>query len=210
MRKIFFLASIVAISLASCGGETTSASTTPATATPSSLLKGDAALTIDVAASKLSWKGEMLGLYSHNGSIDMTAGKVNLKDGKITSGDVTINMASIKPLDDAYEPTGKNTKENLIGHLSTPDFFDIANNPTSTFTITSVNGSTGKGNLTLRGVTQEETIEDLTVTEVGKEVKITGTVKFDRTKYGAKFAMPIKEKVLSNDIQMTFELIANK
>lgn len=203
------MASVVAISLSSCGGETT----TPAPAaaeTAASVLKGDAALTVDAAASKLLWTGEMLGLYSHNGSIAINSGKVNLKDGKIVSGDVTVNMASITPLDAAYEPTGDHSKESLIGHLSSPDFFDVANNPTATFTITSVNGTTGKGNLTLRGVTLEETIENLTVNADGDNAKITGTVTFDRTKYGAKFAMPVKEKVLSNDIKMEFTLVAKK
>lgn len=209
MRKIFFLASVVAISLSSCGGETTTPSA-PSTETAASVLKGDAALTVDAAASKLLWTGEMLGLYSHNGSIAINSGKVNLKDGKIVSGDVTVNMASITPLDAAYEPTGDHSKEGLIGHLSSPDFFDVANNPTATFTITSVNGTTGKGNLTLRGVTLEETIENLTVAADGDNAKITGTVTFDRTKYGAKFAMPIKEKVLSNDIKMEFTLVAKK
>lgn len=209
MRKIFFLASVVAISLSSCGGETTNPSA-PSAETAASVLKGDAALTVDAAASKLLWTGEMLGLYSHNGSIAINSGKVNLKDGKIVSGDVTVNMASITPLDAAYEPTGDHSKEGLIGHLSSPDFFDVANNPTATFTITSVNGTTGKGNLTLRGVTLEETIENLTVAADGDNAKITGTVTFDRTKYGAKFAMPIKEKVLSNDIKMEFTLVAKK
>lgn len=207
MRKLFFLASVVAISLSSCGGESTKPAAPAADATASAL-KGDAALTLDAAASKLLWKGEMLGLYSHNGSIAINSGKVSLKDGKIVNGEVTVNMASITPLDAAYDATGDHSKEGLIGHLSSPDFFDVANNPTATFAITSVNGATGKGNLTLRGVTQEETIENLTVAAEGTNVKITGTVTFDRTKYGAKFAMPVKEKVLSNDIQMDFELIA--
>jgi polyisoprenoid-binding protein YceI len=208
MKKILFVASIAAMTLASCGGETKTAPA-PVAETPT-LSKGDIALTIDAAASKLNWKGEMLGLYSHNGSVGITSGKVNLKDGKILSGDLVINMAAITPLDEAYEATGQKTKEGLVGHLSSPDFFDVANNPTASFSITSVSGTTGKGNLTLRGNTFEETIENLTITPNGDLAKITGQVKFDRTKYGVKFAMPIKEKVLSNDIQIDFELTAKK
>ncbi len=209
MNKLFFAASIAVLTLASCGGDHAPAPAPVADNTPA-ILKGDAALNVDVAASKLNWKGEMLGLYSHNGSINITSGKVNLKDGKITTGEVVIDMASITPLDAAYEATGQKTKEGLVGHLSSPDFFDIANNPTATFAITSVNGTTGKGNLTLRGTTLEETVENLTLTTEGDNVKIKGAITFDRTKYGVKFSMPVKEKVLSNDIQMDFELVAKK
>jgi polyisoprenoid-binding protein YceI len=209
MKKIFFAASIAMLTLASCGGDTTPAAA-PAVNTAPSVLKGDAALTVDVASSKLLWKGEMLGLYSHNGQINFTSGKVNLKDGKIVSGDVIIDMNSIKPLDESYEATGQKTKEGLVGHLSSPDFFDIANNPTANFAITSITGNSGKGNLTLRGTTLEETIQDIVVTPQGESVKINGSVTFDRTKYGVKFAMPVKEKVLSNDIIINFEIVAKK
>jgi polyisoprenoid-binding protein YceI len=209
MKKILFAASIVALTLASCGGDSAPKPVTTTDNTPS-ILKGDASLTLDIASSKLNWKGEMLGLYSHNGTVGISSGKVNLKDGKITSGDVVINMTSITPMDEAYEATGQKTKEGLVGHLSSPDFFDISNNPTATFAITSVNGTTGKGNLTIRGNSFEETIENLSVTPSGENVKISGKITFERTKYGVKFAMPIKEKVLSNDIQMDFELMAKK
>jgi polyisoprenoid-binding protein YceI len=207
MNKLFFAASIAVLTLASCGEDHAPA---PVADNKPAILKGDAALNVDAAASKLNWKGEMLGLYSHNGSINITSGKVNLKDGKITTGEVVIDMASITPLDAAYEATGQKTKEGLVGHLSSPDFFDIANNPTATFAITSVNGTTGKGNLTLRGTTLEETVENLTLTTEGDNVKIKGAITFDRTKYGVKFSMPVKDKVLSNDIQMDFELVAKK
>jgi polyisoprenoid-binding protein YceI len=209
MKKEFFAASIVMLTLASCGGETAPTSAPTAVSAPS-VMKGDATLTIDATSSKLLWKGEMLGLYSHNGQINFTSGKVNLKDGKIISGEAVIDMNSIKPLDDAYEATGQKTKEGLVGHLSSPDFFDIANNPTASFAITSISGNSGKGNLTLRSTTLEETIQDIVITPQGESVKINGSVTFDRTKYGVKFAMPVKEKVLSNDIIMNFEIVAKK
>jgi len=51
--------------------------------------------------------------------------------------------------------TGEDARNN---HLKTPDFFDLAQFPTATFTSTSVaksgNGLTVNGNLTLHGVTQ--------------------------------------------------------
>ncbi|MBK8659129.1 MAG: YceI family protein [Bacteroidetes bacterium] len=56
-------------------------------------------------------------------------------------------------------------KKSLLGHLSSPDFFDIANNPTASFVISSVEGNTAKGTLTIRGKANEETLTNVTLTE---------------------------------------------
>lgn len=174
------------------------------------ILKGDATLNVDVAASKLTWKGDMLGLYSHEGLINLTNGSVVLKDGKISGGTFTVDMNTIQPTDDGYDD-GDHSKANFIGHLSSNDFFDVANNPTATFTVNSVTNNIGKGTLTLRGISNEETIENVTITPEGDNaVRITGDVKFDRKKYNVNFDMPVKDKVLSNDITMKVDLLAKK
>jgi len=174
------------------------------------ILKGDAALKVDGAASKLNWKGDMLGLYSHEGLINITNGSIMLKDGKINGGNFTVDMNSIQPTDNGYDEAD-HSKANFIGHLSSNDFFDIANNPTATFAVNSVTNNVGKGTLTLRGISNEESIEDVTITPEGDNaVRITGTVKFDRKKYNVSFDMPVKDKVLSNDITLKVDLLAKK
>lgn len=174
------------------------------------VLKGESTLNVDLAASKLNWKGDMLGLYSHEGLINLTAGTVNVKDGKIAGGSFTVDMASINPTDNGYDDAD-HSKTNFIGHLSSNDFFDVANNPTATFAINSVDGATGTGTLTLRGISNQEKIENITVTPEGDNaVRITGTVVFDRKKYNVSFDMPVKDKVLSNDITMKVDILAKK
>ncbi len=173
------------------------------------LMKGDQSLTVDLAASNVHWKGDMLGIYSHDGNIKLTAANVMLKDGKVVGGNFTVDMASIEPLDNGYDDADK-SKANLIGHLSSAAFFDIANNPTSTFTITGGNGTTATGSLSLRGKSNPETVTDLVLTPEGDGVKVTGKLKFDRKKYDVSFDMPVGDKVLSNDITLDITLVAKK
>jgi polyisoprenoid-binding protein YceI len=210
MKKNLLIAFVAgSVMLASCGEQKTE---TPAPKAPETPLTGEATLSVDPAASKIMWQGNMTGLkiYSHEGTINLTEGTVMLKDGKVTGGSFTIDMNSIKPTDTNYTEEKGHTAADLIGHLSSPDFFDIANNPTATFAITSVNGATATGNLTLRGKTNPENIEITNVALDGENVKLTGKITFDRQKYGVAFAMPGKDLLLSDDIVLNIELTGKK
>lgn len=204
MKKNLLIAfAAAAVVFASCG-ETK----TPAPAAPTTPLQGDAKLTIDAATSKVSWSGEMLGMYSHSGDISLTNGSVELKDGKVVGGTFTIDMNSIKPTDANYSEDHK--MPDLIGHLSSPDFFDVANHPTSTFVVTGSEGNNVKGNLTIRGKQNPETIEVSSIALEGDNVRMKGKLTFNRQNYGVAFAMPVKDKVLSDDINLEFDLVGKK
>jgi polyisoprenoid-binding protein YceI len=206
-RNLLIAFAAASVIFASCGETKTEA---PKVEVPKTPLMGDAKLSIDVTASKVMWKGEMLGLYSHEGTIGVKDGSVMLKDGKVTGGMINIDMTKITPTDANYSEKDDHTAANLVGHLSSPDFFDIANNPTATFAITSVNGNTVNGNLTVRGKTNPEVVEITSVSLDGENVKISGKMKFNRQNYSVAFAMPVKDKVLSDDINLTLELVAKK
>jgi len=208
MKKNLLIAFVAgSVMLASCGETKTEA---PVVKVPETPLMGEAKLTIDPAASKITWGGEMLGLYSHEGAISLKDGSVALKDGKVVTGSFTIDMNSIKPTDANYTEEKGHTAGDLIGHLSSPDFFDVANNPTATFAITSVNGNTASGNLTVRGKTNPETVEITNIALDGENVKLSGKLKFNRQNYGVAFAMPVKDKVLGDDITINVELVGKK
>ncbi len=204
---IAFLAGTVI--LASCGEQKTE---TTAPKTPETPLMGDVTLSIDPLSSKVVWMGNMTGLkiYSHEGNVNLTEGAVMLKDGKVTGGNFTIDMNSIKPTDANYTEEQGHTAADLVGHLNSPDFFDTANNPTASFAITSVNGQTASGNLTLRGKTNPENVEITSIALDGDNVKISGKISFDRQKYGVAFAMPGKDLLLSDDITLKVELVGKK
>jgi polyisoprenoid-binding protein YceI len=85
---------------------------------------------------------------SHDGGFKKFAGKLTVADGKITgSPEIKIDLNSTW-----------SDNEKLTGHLKSADFFDVANHPISTFTVTAIESAGGQhtvtGNLDLHGVTK--------------------------------------------------------
>ena len=132
-----------------------------------------------------------------------------MADGKIVGGSFTVDLNMITTTDDNYDAEKGNTPERLIGHLQSADFFDVANFPEASFVITSVDGSTATGDLTVRGTTHQEKVENITIAREGDMVKITGEMTFDRKKYDVAWDYPVKEMVLSDDVKLNIELIGS-
>ncbi len=216
MKKTsLFIASGVALSfaLASCGGgdhkkaEDHSGHAHEHTEAP---VASAEEVSVNVEDSKVLWKGEVLGMHSHNGKLNLTDGKVMMDGNNVVGGSFVVDMTTIEALDDAYTEEEGHTKADLIGHLNSPDFFDVANHKTAKFEITSVEGTTATGTLTLRGKTGTEKVENITVSTENGITTATGTLTFDRKKYDVAFDHPVKEVVVSNDIELTVELVAAK
>jgi len=206
--KLFSLLVVGGMIFVSCtGGASNEASTeteTVATATTAV----SATFSIDTDASVVAWKGEVAGVYGHNGVINVQQGAISVEEGKVTGGEVVIDMTSIQPLDTAsYEASGK-TPQDLVDHLSTGDFFLVEEFPTASFVIKSHTEGQLVGDLTIRGNTNEEIVElsSLEISENG----LTGEGKlvFDRQKYDVKWEHYIQDYVLSNDIEITLTIIA--
>ena len=99
------------------------------------------------AASKIGFVGSKV-TRSHNGGFTNFAGKIQVASGKIVGApEIKISTKSLWADD-----------KKLEGHLKSKDFFDVANNPVATFTVTSIEpaGAQQKvtGNLDLHGVTK--------------------------------------------------------
>ena len=168
----------------------------------------DGTLAVDASASEVMWKGNMVGMYEHSGAVKLESGDVTVADGKITGGKFVIDLKNITPTDSNYKED--KTPEKLVGHLSSEDFFHVEQYPTATFEITGSEGSTVMGNLTVRGKTNPEKVENVVITEENGQVRMNGDIKFDRTKYDVSFKHPMQEMVVSNDIEMNVTLVANK
>lgn len=162
---------------------------------------------LDSEASSVEWSGTMVGVYSHSGTMKLTNGSFTVENGVVTAGTFTADLTTLEATDQNYDPAKDQTPEKLIGHLSSPDFFDVANYPTATFEVTGVdeNGNV-VGNLTVRGVTDTEVLE--TVSIDAENGAATASLTFDRQKYGVAWASPMKDMVLSNDIQLTVNVKA--
>lgn len=163
---------------------------------------------VDAAGSLVNWTGTMLGVKSHHGTVKLTEGKFTVKGSMLTGGTFTVDMKSITPLDSNYaaDDAKQGTRGMLVGHLSSADFFAVDSFPTATFEITSVEGNTATGNLTVRGKTNEEKVTDITVSEENGTAKATGKLSFDRQKYGVAWKAPMKDVVLNDAIELSVEL----
>ncbi len=167
--------------------------------------------TADAANTKVNWKGEVAGVYGHEGFVNLKSGTVVVEGDKLVGGEFVIDMTGIFPTDSAsYKDEDGRRASDLVGHLATEDFFASATYPTSTFVVTAVNGNTVTGNLTVRNKTNVETLElsQFNVTETG--VTMVGKLVFDRQKYDVAWVHFMKDMVLSDDIQIGFNLVAAK
>ncbi len=172
----FFSAIMLSIFLlASCGSKTTNNKEVENTSEEKETITSTAKVqSINLEESNVHWKGEMLGMYSHEGNIDLSKAELLMADGKIAGGSFEVDMTTMVPTDDNFNPAEGKTADKLVGHLSSPDFFDVENHATASFKINSVDGSTATGTLTVRGKSGEETVENITVNEDGS---VTGELK---------------------------------
>lgn len=188
---------------AACGTPEADTAEKATEAAPAATETTSASYVIDTESSRAMWKGTMLGAYSHNGTLNFSRGEFTVTDGKVTAGAFVVDMTSIMPTDENYGE--ENPKEALIGHLSSPDFFDVANHSSASFEITGEN----TGNLTIRGNTNPVTLKEVVVREGDSKTKATASFVFDRTKFDVSFVNPVKEKVLSDEIEVSVELLGN-
>ncbi len=199
--KNLFIALTAVVALYSCGPTEKPADTTPSAATGTYTVLAD--------SSTVNWKGTMVNVYSHNGTVKLTEGSLTLADGKLTGGTFTTDLKSITPLDSNYNTTD-HKKEGLVGHLSAPDFFATDSFATATFVVKSVEGNVATGDLTVRGKTNEEKVKDLVVVANDSTVAASGKLVFNRQKYGVAWKAQMKDMVLSDDIEITVALKGKK
>jgi polyisoprenoid-binding protein YceI len=171
-------------------------------------------LKVDTKVSAFNWLGKKF-TGEHIGTIGVQSGSLVLNAGKLSGGEFTIDMKSIKCLD--LTDAGYNAK--LVGHLTSPDFFDIAKYPTATLKITKVAAKTATnyditGNLTINGVTQPITFPVL-VTITKDATTAAAKFEIDRTKFGSKFGSKsffesIGDKMIYDNFQVDVKIVAAK
>lgn len=185
--------------------------------------KNAAATTYTVATDRsvINWKGaNKFTPKNHVGTIQLSEGTLSVVNGVVTGGKFIADMNSITSAGDEYTG-GAEKVGNLIGHLKSADFFDVANHPTATFEITGVKAVEGQpsttheitGNFTLKGITKSITFPANCVF-TGNELTSTATFTIDRSqwevKYGSEtFFMDLaKDKLINNNIELTINLVA--
>jgi len=170
---------------------------------------------VNVEQSTVTWIGKKIA-YSHNGTIKISEGKLDISEGNLIGGNFTIDMTSIEDLD--LEDSEKNAK--LLGHLKSPDFFGVEKYPTATMEITSVKMLKSEGgnyevtgDLTIKGQTHPVVFPaDISIND--GIVTAKATIVFDRSKYDVRYGSgsffdDLGDTVIYDDIEIGVELIAN-
>lgn len=162
--------------------------------------------TINPSESNVVWSGEVLGVYEHRGTVDVVEGNLEVEGNQVNGGNFVVDLRTMTPTDENYTPEEGKSKEKLVEHLSSDDFFDVKNHPTSTFEIISHDPSnnTIKGNLTIRGVTNEVTVTDVNVDLENNTA--SGKLTFDRKKFDVAFTHPAQDVVISDDVHLEVQL----
>ena len=141
---------------------------------------------VDKVNSTLTWKAYKV-TGSHEGTIALQDGELKFKKGVLKGGSFEIDMTTIIVTDLEGE-----YKEKLEGHLNSPDFFDVANNPVAKFETTSVKPADTKntynvtGNLTIKNITNEISFM-ATVDDSKMPIVTTASLKVDRSKYDVRY-----------------------
>jgi polyisoprenoid-binding protein YceI len=159
----------------------------------------------DPAHSEVDFSIKHLSVSNVHGRFGKVNATVVWNEADITKSTVTATIG-VDTVDTGEE--ARNT------HLKTPDFFDVANLPTATFTSTSVarNGSnlTVNGNLTVHGVTKPVVldVEGPTAPVPGMDHKphsgFSATTTISRSAFGIGPKFPAA--IVGDDVKLTIDV----
>lgn len=164
------------------------------------------------SSSQIDWTGRKV-TGTHNGTIGIEEGHLIVNGGKIKGGKIVINTASIKILD----VTDSATNAQFAGHLASDDFFSTEKFPFANFDIInakeqSANSYFLEGNLTIKDITHLVGFE-AQVENDRNNVRLTGKLVIDRTKYDIKFRsgnffVDLGDTLIYNDFDLDFNITA--
>jgi polyisoprenoid-binding protein YceI len=168
--------------------------------------------TVDATKTTLNWKAEKITGF-HEGTIAVKSGTLKVDKEKVISGSFIINMGTIVSTD----LTDAEYNKKLIGHLSSPDFFDIAKFPDAKFTLTkpidlSKSVTEVHGNLTIKGISKPLSFKTVIRKEGNSYTFDANSIVVDRTAYSIKdgsgtFFSGLGDKVIYDEFTIKLKLV---
>ncbi len=220
IARVFSFTLFPVILLASCAGnapeQQAPASSTP---TPDTIrfepASKQGASTYAVTNATVFWSAKRALGPAHIGTINVSGGELQVNQGQLVGGRITIDMASIAVtnMDDPSE------KATLESHLKDKDFFEVKKFPAATFEITEVLPSSQpafnwvvRGNLTIRDKSQPVNVP-VHMTITGEKLHAESvTFVINRTQWGITFRSGLlgtaKDKVVEDVVPLSLKLDA--
>lgn len=186
---------------------------------PSPAQISDGTRPIDLGESRVGWTGRNL-INKHHGTLAIQSGSLNFKNGKLTGGEIVLDLERIQCAD----LEGTDMHDILISHLHDHDFFDVQNHPRATIKITDARELPDAGagapnaeitaDLSLRGQTHPITFTAVTGTTDEGNAAAQATLSFDRTQWGVlygsgKFFHRLAGHLVNDFIDLEVRIITN-
>jgi polyisoprenoid-binding protein YceI len=176
-------------------------------------------LAVNTSESKVNWTGNKPG-GEHTGYVKLSEGEIVVQKNEVVGGSFIIDLNTIINVDLKNE--GMNSR--LVGHLKSPDFFDVAQYPVARFDMTKVSRISGakegeakathriEGNLTMKGITKKVEFNASINLLNGKLVANTEQFIINRTLWGVNYESKsifaeLKDKFIKDDIGLSIELV---
>ena len=166
---------------------------------------------VDTEASVIQWKGAKVS-GEHYGKLSFKGGEIVVANEAIESATVKTDMTTI-----TCEDMEGQWADKLVGHLKSPDFFNVEEHPEARFELTQFEkGEDGKykisGNLVIKGISHPVSFPaevKMTDAKLVAKAKVT----FDRTKYdirygSGKFFEGLGDKMIYDEVSFDFALVA--
>lgn len=177
----------------------------------------EGALPFTVTEGKVFWQGKKAVGDPHKGTIAVSGGELMVNQGRLLSGNITLDMTSIAVtnLNDGGE------KRDLESHLKDKDFFEIKKFPEASFVITEILPSNlpafnwvVRGDLTIKGKTNPVNIP-VKMSIQGDQLEATSaTFPINRTQWGINFRSGIlgtaADKVVEDVVPLSLMLKAKR
>lgn len=167
-----------------------------------------------VVSSDVHWWGYKVAkseASSHDGTINVKSGNIEVKGNKVVNGSFILDMTTIS----ATDLTGE-YKTKLDDHLKNGDFFEVDKYPAAKFVITSILpkkndkefNSIVKGNLTVKDKTNVISFPAKVAVEKDQVTLESGKFTIDRQKFNVAYKSAIKDVFVKDDIELKVKVTA--
>lgn len=190
---------------------------------------------IEKDKSTITWVGTKP-TGRHDGTFPISAGNLQVTEGALVGGTIAIDLINVAVVD---EEITDDSRQKLIGHLHSNDFFDVENHPEAQFIITAVTPiaaasdsdiveaeedtefklanptHTVTGNLTLRNTTKSISFP-AKINLSDDQVLAQAKFNIDRTDWGVSYGDEsavtdkAKDKFIHNKVNLGFNIQASK
>ena len=147
---------------------------------------------VDSSKSVLQWSGANIN-STHSGTLEISEGKIEIKNGSVIGGHFTIDMNAMTCTDISNETYNKM----LIAHLKSDDFFSVDDYPQAKFTVTTTDpiaestpGTSNfnvKGDLTIKDSTRRIEFPAIISMNMDRNLVFLAQVDIDRTEWNVQY-----------------------